>query len=223
MVEMTEAASILHAATERSLVLMDEIGRGTSTFDGLALAHAIAARLLSHNRSLTLFATHYFELTQLAATHPQAVNLHLAAAEHRGGIVFLHEVRDGPASRSYGLQVARLAGLPPPVIRAASQLLGELEARARAHDDQLDLFAMPQEAASGLIGLVEQGPGAPAPAPTRDGMPGRAMQALARLREIDPDALSAREALELLYELRAQVDEDAGAPGVGHAGDAGRG
>jgi DNA mismatch repair protein MutS len=225
MVEMTEAASILHAATERSLVLMDEIGRGTSTFDGLALAHAIAARLLSHNRSLTLFATHYFELTQLAATHPQAVNLHLAAAEHRGGIVFLHEVRDGPASRSYGLQVARLAGLPPAVIRAASQLLGELESRARAHDDQLDLFAIPQGPASDLAGLVEQGPGAAMPAPTRGGEPDRAMQALARLREIDPDALSAREALDLLYELRAQVDEDTGAPGVGDAGlgDAGLG
>ncbi|MBX3613290.1 MAG: hypothetical protein KF786_06960, partial [Burkholderiaceae bacterium] len=225
MVEMTEAASILHAATERSLVLMDEIGRGTSTFDGLALAHAIAARLLSHNRSLTLFATHYFELTQLAATHPQAVNLHLAAAEHRGGIVFLHEVRDGPASRSYGLQVARLAGLPPAVIRAASQLLGELESRARAHDDQLDLFAMPQGPAPDLVGLAGQGPAAAAPAPTRDGEPDRAMLALARLREIDPDALSAREALDLLYELRAQVDEDTGAPGVGDAGlgDAGLG
>jgi DNA mismatch repair protein MutS len=220
MVEMTEAASILHAATERSLVLMDEIGRGTSTFDGLALAHAIAARLLSHNRALTLFATHYFELTQLAATHPQAVNLHLAAAEHRGGIVFLHEVRDGPASRSYGLQVARLAGLPAPVIRAASQLLGELEARARAHDDQLDLFAMPQGPGPDL---ADQAPGAAAPAPTRGGEPDRARQALARLREIDPDALSAREALELLYELRAQVDEDGGVPGAGDAGGSGVG
>ncbi|HMN66098.1 MAG TPA: hypothetical protein PKB08_13925, partial [Burkholderiaceae bacterium] len=137
----------------------------------------------------------------------------------------LHEVRDGPASRSYGLQVARLAGLPPAVIRAASQLLGELESRARAHDDQLDLFAMPQGPASDLAGLVEQGPGAATPAPTRGGEPDRAMQALARLREIDPDALSAREALDLLYELRAQVDEDTGAPGVGDAGlgDAGLG
>ncbi|KAA0213621.1 MAG: DNA mismatch repair protein MutS, partial [Proteobacteria bacterium] len=195
MVEMTEAAAILHAATERSLVLMDEIGRGTSTFDGLALAHAIAARLLSHNRSLTLFATHYFELTQLAATHPQAVNLHLAAAEHRGGIVFLHEVRDGPASRSYGLQVARLAGLPPAVIRAASQLLNELETRARSRDDQLDLFAMRQEAAD------LAGPGA-------DGADaGLALHLLERLRRIDPDALSARDALELLYELRTQAGE----------------
>jgi DNA mismatch repair protein MutS len=153
------------------------------------------------------------------------VNLHLAAAEHRGGIVFLHEVRDGPASRSYGLQVARLAGLPPPVIRAASQLLGELEARARAHDDQLDLFAMPQGPAPEPTDPTR---GAAASAPTRGGEPDRAMQALARLREIDPDALSAREALELLYELRAQVDDDTGEPGVGDAGpgaagDVGRG
>jgi len=203
MVEMTEAAAILHAATERSLVLMDEIGRGTSTFDGLALAHAIAARLLSHNRSLTLFATHYFELTQLAATHPQAVNLHLAAAEHRGGIVFLHEVRDGPASRSYGLQVARLAGLPAPVIRAASQLLGELETRARAHDDQLDLFAMPDSQAGATS--------APTSAHDADGAPGadHARELLERLRDIDPDALSAREALALLYELRAYAEDAA--------------
>ena len=202
MVEMTEAAAILHAATERSLVLMDEIGRGTSTFDGLALAHAIAARLLAHNRSLTLFATHYFELTQLAATHPQAVNLHLAAAEHRGGIVFLHEVRDGPASRSYGLQVARLAGLPPPVVRAASQLLGELEARARSQEDQLDLFTMPTQA-SGAAGLPRGDTDAGEQRETD-----LARELIEQLRAIDPDALSAREALERLYDLHAQ----AGAP-----------
>jgi DNA mismatch repair protein MutS len=220
MVEMTEAAAILHAATERSLVLMDEIGRGTSTFDGLALAHAIAARLLAHNRSLTLFATHYFELTQLAATHPQAVNLHLAAAEHRGGIVFLHEVRDGPASRSYGLQVARLAGLPAPVIRAASQLLGELEARARAHDDQLDLFAMPDPQATAMQASGSAPGSAPGQAADTPGLfaagsdgvsaacddADRMRELLERLRDIDPDALSAREALALLYELRAYVD-----------------
>ena len=204
MVEMTEAAAILHAATERSLVLMDEIGRGTSTFDGLALAHAIAARLLAHNRSLTLFATHYFELTQLAATHPQAVNLHLAASEHHGSIVFLHEVRDGPASRSYGLQVARLAGLPAPVIRAASQLLGELEARARAHDDQLDLFAMPDAKAPAAEGSML----APAPdaRPASATGAGSAHPVIALLREVDPDSLSARAALELLYALRAELE-----------------
>jgi len=211
MVEMTEAAAILHAATERSLVLMDEIGRGTSTFDGLALAHAIAARLLSHNRSLTLFATHYFELTKLAATHPQAINLHLAAAEHRGGIVFLHEVRDGPASRSYGLQVARLAGMPAPVIRAADRMLAELESRARAEDDQFDLFALhpvgergqAQEPARGGEGL--------------DADPAAA-EVVERLREIDPDSLSARDALDLLYALRAQL-EPAGDSGEMRSGD----
>jgi len=205
MVEMTEAAAILHAATERSLVLMDEIGRGTSTFDGLALAHAIAARLLAHNRSLTLFATHYFELTQLAATHPQAVNLHLAATEHRGGIVFLHEVRDGPASRSYGLQVARLAGLPSPVIRAASQLLGELEARARAHDDQLDLFAASETGAPLHDGLVDAREPTGFAAQPASGEPDTAQRVLERLRDVDPDSLSARDALELVYALRAQL------------------
>ena len=204
MVEMTEAAAILHRATAQSLVLVDEIGRGTSTFDGLALAHAIAARLLAHNRSLTLFATHYFELTQLAATHPQAVNLHLAASEHHGSIVFLHEVRDGPASRSYGLQVARLAGLPAPVIRAASQLLGELEARARAHDDQLDLFAMPDAKAPAAEGSML----APAPdaRPASGTGAGSAHPVIALLREVDPDSLSARAALELLYALRAELE-----------------
>ncbi len=243
MVEMTEAAAILHAATERSLVLMDEIGRGTSTFDGLALAHAIAARLLSHNRSLTLFATHYFELTRLAATHPQAVNLHLAAAEHRGGIVFLHEVRDGPASRSYGLQVARLAGLPAPVIRAAGQMLAELEARARAEDDQLDLFASVSPAgvqagdeAASISGEASFGGapfggapfgGAPFGAPS-DAAPGvvdgleladrselaafsdpATLRVVERLRDIDPDGMTARDALDLLYSLHAQLADGA--------------
>jgi DNA mismatch repair protein MutS len=160
MVEMTEAATVLAAAGPHSLVLMDEIGRGTSTFDGLALAHAIAERLLQHNRAMTLFATHYFELVQLAQTSPAAVNLHLAAAEHHGGIVFLHEVRPGPASRSYGLQVARLAGLPAPVVRKAGQLLEQLEARARAHDDQLDLFSLGDDPAIGAggPGIDDDGP-----------------------------------------------------------------
>ena len=216
MVEMTEAAAILNAATEHSLVLMDEIGRGTSTFDGLSLAHAIASRLLSHNRSFTLFATHYFELTELAATQPGAVNLHLSAAEHRGGIVFLHEVRDGPASRSYGLQVARLAGVPQAVIRSAGTLLSRLEARAREHDEQFDLFAA--EPAAGSFGPgsekavsdlsmqidrqasdpIDAGGSAPDPA-----LDGEARAIRARLLDIDPDALTPREALEQLYALRA--------------------
>ncbi|PTN49350.1 DNA mismatch repair protein MutS, partial [Achromobacter xylosoxidans] len=122
MMEMTEAAAILSASTPNSLVLMDEIGRGTSTYDGLALAWAIACRLLAHNRALTLFATHYFELTRLPAEQPASANVHLAAAESAGGIVFLHEVREGPASRSYGIQVAQRAGVP---VVALAGSLGE--------------------------------------------------------------------------------------------------
>ena len=199
MVEMTEAAAILNAATEHSLVLMDEIGRGTSTFDGLSLAHAIASRLLAHNRSFTLFATHYFELTELAATHPGAVNLHLSAAEHRGGIVFLHEVRDGPASRSYGLQVARLAGVPQPVIRSAGSLLARLEARARENDQQFDLFA--GDATAGHGGAQEEG--ADVPDPATDPVHAEATALRDHVLALNPDALSPREALEQIYALRA--------------------
>lgn len=112
MVEMTETANILHNATEHSLVLMDEVGRGTSTFDGLSLAWATAEHLAREIRCYTLFATHYFELTQLADELQHAVNVHLTATEHDDSIVFLHNVHDGPASQSYGLQVAKLAGVP---------------------------------------------------------------------------------------------------------------
>ena len=203
MVEMTEAAAILHAATDQSLVLMDEIGRGTSTFDGLSLAHAIASRLLAHNRCYTLFATHYFELTQLAAAHSGAINLHLAAAEDRGGIVFLHEVRDGPASRSYGLQVARLAGVPSAVIRSAGALLAELEARARKEDQQFDLFAQHD----GAPETDEPSTAHPAPWPAMitDREAQIASDIANRLLDVDPDALSPRQALELVYALRLLV------------------
>src|SRR5690606_1632844 len=160
MVEMTEAAVIVNAATERSLVLVDEIGRGTSTFDGLALAHAIAWHLLDTSPSLTLFATHYYELTSLASESSAAVNLHLAAAEHAGGIVFLHQVRDGPASQSYGLQVARLAGLPARLLKHARATLQSLEQAAAAQRPQLDLFSAP------LPDVPEQ------PAPAAQGLPG---------------------------------------------------
>ena len=183
MVEMTETASILHHATERSLVLMDEVGRGTSTFDGLALALACAERLAAGNRALTLFATHYFELTQLAEQHPGIVNLHLDADLHGHRIVFLHAVREGPASQSYGLQVARLAGILPAVLERARAHLETLEDHSlrcwRRDRPQQDLFARPEPA--------------PAPAPSA---------AEERLRGVDPDRLSPREALELLYELR---------------------
>ncbi len=185
MVEMTESAAILNSATPMSLVLMDEVGRGTSTFDGLALAWAIARRLIETNRSLTLFATHYFELTQLGGEYPQAANVHLSAAEHDGGVVFLHAVRDGPASQSYGLQVAQLAGVPAPVIRAARRHLADLEEQAaRVTRPQLDLF---NARAQPMV--------TPEPEP-------QLHPALARMAEIKPDELTPRGALDLLYELK---------------------
>ncbi|NYT69355.1 DNA mismatch repair protein MutS [Pusillimonas noertemannii] len=198
MMEMTEAAAILAASTPHSLVLMDEIGRGTSTYDGLALAWAIAHRLLTHNQSLTLFATHYFEMTRLAAEADGAANVHLAAADSASGIVFLHEVRPGPASRSYGIQVAQRAGIPPAVIRHASRELSRLEALG-APTPQLDLFA--EAAASGP---------APADIDYADDDAGgtvqdERLQALVHsLDELDPDQMSPREALEALYRLRAE-------------------
>jgi DNA mismatch repair protein MutS len=182
MVEMTEAAAILNQATERSLVLMDEVGRGTSTFDGLALAAAIARELVEANRCLTLFATHYFELTQLAETAADVANVHVAAAEVRGKVVFLHEVRDGPASRSYGLAVAQLAGVSPVVVRRARALLADLEERSAGTRPQMDLFNAPL----------------PAPAPAVETDP-----LAERLAHLDVDALSPRDALQVLYELKA--------------------
>ena len=181
MVEMTEAAAILHGATEHSLVLMDEIGRGTSTFDGLALAFAIARHLLEKNRSLSLFATHYFELTRLNTEYPECANVHLDAIEHGHRIVFLHALEDGPASQSYGIEVAALAGIPAPVIREARRRLRTLENRAIDAGPQTDLFATLPEVEEEL----------PVSHP-----------ALTELAAIDPDALSPREALEKLYVLK---------------------
>jgi DNA mismatch repair protein MutS len=187
MVEMTESAAILNGATEQSLVLMDEVGRGTSTFDGLALAWAIARHLIETSRSFTLFATHYFELTQLPDAHPSAANVHLSAVEHKDSIVFLHAVQAGPASQSYGLQVAQLAGVPQGVIRAARRHLARLEAQAVDGTSQLDLFAPP-----GTAPDEETAAAAPAgPDALRE-----------LLGATDPDALSPREALERLYELK---------------------
>jgi DNA mismatch repair protein MutS len=186
MVEMTEAAYILHHATPNSLVLMDEIGRGTSTLDGLSLAWAIARHLLEKTRSLTLFATHYFELTRLAEDFRQAVNVHLGAVEHKDTIVFLHNVEEGPASDSYGLEVAALAGVPGAVIRAARKRLAELEENAGG--PQRDLFTAGAKAAP-------------------DATPAEEPAVLKRLRESDPDSLTPKEALELLYQLRKQLDE----------------
>jgi DNA mismatch repair protein MutS len=182
MVEMTEAANILHNATEKSLVLVDEIGRGTSTFDGLALAYAIARHLLDKNRSYTLFATHYFELTRLSEEFAQLANVHLAAIEHQHSIVFLHSVNEGAASQSYGLQVAALAGVPSEVIKAAKKQLRKLEQNSAAQNPQGDLFDKKPE-------LSE-----PEEHPT-----------LKFLRELQPDELSPKDALEKLYQLKHLV------------------
>jgi DNA mismatch repair protein MutS len=190
MVEMTEAAYILHHATPESLVLMDEIGRGTSTYDGLALAGAIARHLAEKNRCYTLFATHYFELTRLAAQFPQVANVHLDAVEHKDGIVFLHSVEEGPANQSYGLQVAKLAGVPGAVIRDARRNLAQLEAHGIAAGPQRDLFAPADAAASA--------PDAPAP-PEHP--------SIEALRAVNPDTLSPRDALDLVYRLRQKLDE----------------
>jgi DNA mismatch repair protein MutS len=196
MVEMTEAAAILHNATPSSLVLMDEIGRGTSTFDGLALAWAIARHLLSHNRSHTLFATHYFELTQLPVEFPQAANVHLSAVEHGDGIVFLHAVQDGPASQSYGLQVAQLAGVPQPVIRAARKHLAWLEEQSAdaTPTPQMDLFSAQSSPSADDEDDKSAGQSAVPPAQAAT---------LEALADIDPDSLSPREALEALYRLKS--------------------
>jgi len=182
MVEMTESAAILHNATRESLVLMDEVGRGTSTFDGLALAWAIARHLVEKNRALALFATHYFELTRLALEYREVANVHLDAVEHKDSIVFLHAVEEGPASQSYGLQVAGLAGVPKSVVRQAKRTLEELEQAAIERGGQSDLFAGARPAAT--------------PEPATDPL----REAVLELR---PDELSPREALELLYRLKS--------------------
>jgi len=178
MLEMTEAAQILHTATPHSLVLMDEIGRGTSTFDGLALAGGIAAYLHNKTQAFTLFATHYFELTAFPAQHHGAVNVHVSAVESGSNIVFLHHIEPGPASKSYGISVARLAGVPSAVVNHARHALQALEAQQTDARAQVDLFAAPPDI------VVEQ-------------------SALDKaLATIDPDALSPREALDALYKLK---------------------
>ena len=180
MVEMTESAAILHNATERSLVLMDEVGRGTSTFDGLALAWAIARHLVERNRSLSLFATHYFELTRLALDYKEVANVHLDAIEHKDTVVFLHAVEEGPASQSYGLQVAGLAGVPRSVVRQAKKYLQLLEDSSIVRGGQSDLFMQTAQVES-----------EPEPDALRT-----------ELDKLNPDELTPREALELLYRLK---------------------
>jgi DNA mismatch repair protein MutS len=180
MLEMTEAANILNNATSHSLVLMDEIGRGTSTYDGLSLAWACATHIAKQVKAFTLFATHYFELTSLANEIDSCVNVHLDATEHGDQLIFLHAVKDGPANQSYGLQVAALAGVPPKVITAARQYLRELERHATQshakHQQQELLLEQPVE-------VVEH-------------------EAVSELRSINPDTLTPREALDVLYKLK---------------------
>lgn len=179
MVEMTETATILHHATAQSLVLMDEIGRGTSTYDGLSLAWACADYLANQLQALTLFATHYFELTSLAQQLPAVANVHLDAVEHGDGIVFMHHVQEGAASKSFGLQVAQLAGVPRPVIQLARQKLRQLEQNGPATTP---------EPVTQLELLAPEHP------------------LLAQLRQLNPDELSARQALDYLYQLKQQLD-----------------
>ena len=188
MVEMTEAANILHNATARSLILMDEIGRGTSTFDGLSLAWAMAHHIATRLKSFTLFATHYFELTTLATEVDGCVNVHLDATEHGDGIVFLHAVKEGPANRSYGLQVAQLAGVPRDVISQARHYLEALESQrdqqdAASPNRQRDLFA------SG-----------PPKVPSKVAAPPDPLRTA--VESIDPDDLSPKAALDTLYRLK---------------------
>ncbi|HST44235.1 MAG TPA: DNA mismatch repair protein MutS, partial [Luteimonas sp.] len=181
MVEMAETSYILHHATECSLVLMDEIGRGTSTYDGLALADACARHLATVNRCHTLFATHYFELTALAEPGNGIVNVHLDAVEHGDSLVFMHALREGPADRSFGLQVAALAGLPPAVVTAARARLAELERNRQ----------QPQPFSPAALDAPQQIPLFVASSAALDALSG-----------LDPDALTPRQALEALYRLK---------------------
>lgn len=189
MVEMSEAANILHNATADSLVLMDEVGRGTSTFDGLSLAWACAEQLASRIKAYTLFATHYFELTALAEQLPAVDNVHLDAVEHRENIVFMHAVKSGPASQSYGLQVAKLAGVPADVLAMARIQLNRLEQHS----------AKMQDAAQMQLGLFEHPPVSAEP---------QADALRTMLANLDPDRLTPRQALETLYKLKSLSTEE---------------
>jgi DNA mismatch repair protein MutS len=202
MVEMTEAANILNNATDKSLILMDEIGRGTSTFDGLSLAWAVARHIARVNRSFTLFATHYFELTSLADEIDGCANVHLDATEHRDGIVFLHAVKDGPASRSYGLAVAQLAGVPREVIAAAREYLATLEKGGNAHGVPIE-----GRTTAGQRGRRAGDPTPQAQLPLEPPPPlpvdPRLKELEAALRAVSADDLTPKAALDLIYKMRA--------------------
>ncbi|WP_034792720.1 DNA mismatch repair protein MutS [Hyphomonas beringensis] len=188
MVEMVETAAILNQATERSFVIMDEVGRGTSTWDGLAIAWAAVEHLHSVNKARALFATHYHELTKLVDDLPGAANASLRAKEWKDDLVFLHEVQSGPADKSYGVQVARLAGLPKKAVKRAAQILKQLEAEPSA-PESLPLFA-----AAGFAPATEEDETDFTPSPS---------EADKLLQQVDPDALTPREALDMLYRLKA--------------------
>ena len=193
MVEMTETANILHNATDRSLVLMDEVGRGTSTFDGLSLAWASAVYIAQKLRAMTLFATHYFELTVLPEQLAGVANVHLDAAEHQQGIVFMHTVKQGPANQSYGLQVAQLAGIPMAVIEQARRKLQELEQHA--------ISAQEPVGGTTAVGIPQK---QERPAQS-DLFASSHHPVISRLEQLDPDALTPREALALLYDLKKSL------------------
>jgi DNA mismatch repair protein MutS len=193
MVEMQETATILHTATSRSLVILDEIGRGTATFDGLSLAWAVAEHLATNERARpkTIFATHYHELTDLADAFAGVVNFHVAAREFKDDIVFLHKVIEGRSDRSYGIQVARLAGLPSSVVRRATDILRSLE------QDELKRGGRPSLS------------GAPAPAQAQLGLFQAAAEPhpmVERVRQLDLERLTPLDALNLLAELKREAD-----------------
>jgi DNA mismatch repair protein MutS len=183
MVEMTEAANILNNASANSLVLMDEIGRGTSTFDGLALAWACADHLAKKSGAFTLFATHYFELTQLPEQYDNIENVHLDAVEHGDDIIFMHRVKAGPANQSFGLQVAKLAGIPGSAIQLARRKLKLLEQQAEKSGPQIDLFSEPEPLESITHPAIEH------------------------LARVDVDELSPKQALDKLYALKQLLDD----------------
>jgi DNA mismatch repair protein MutS len=193
MVEMTETANILHNATKDSLVLMDEIGRGTSTFDGLSLAWAASVYIAEQVKAYTLFATHYFELTILPETFETIVNVHLDAIEHDNGIVFLHAVKAGPANQSYGLQVAQLAGIPHPVIEKAREKLQQLENEAPAS-------TISSSASHAALSAVADSPFQSEMFATV------AHPAVDFLQRLEVDDITAKEALKILYELKQKAD-----------------
>jgi DNA mismatch repair protein MutS len=205
MVEMQETANILHTATSRSLVVLDEIGRGTSTFDGLSIAWAVAEYLATNPRARpkTLFATHYHELTDLADALPGIVNAHVAAREWKDGIVFLRKIVPGRSDRSYGIQVARLAGLPAVVVARAQEILGGLERDEASRGGRPTLSASAGDPLTAQLGLFA------APAEGASRISERDAAVAARLRAIDVDETTPRQALDLLRELRALTIDEA--------------